>query len=502
MAKIFTAQQMAWVDGETAKQQCISRFQLMERAAGVLLSALESRYVLSKERFVVVCGKGNNGGDGLVLAQYLRQRQAKVILYLLEATSYSEDNKNAQKRNPVSLIQKFAPEDRLDIPDDAIILDCLFGYGMQRGLDDSWQHIVGQINTSGCKVIAVDMPSGLLSDSPTPIGCPVVYAHEVLTFQSPKLALLMPDNQPFFEEFEVLDIGLTEEAMARVTSDSIYVTKEDIQPFYKRRKKFGHKGVFGHVLLIGGSYGKIGAVQLASKAALRSGCGLLSLYVPRCGYDILQTAVPEAMLITDEQENLISSFPDIAPYQAMGLGVGMGTGEKTKAAFREFLTAAPSIPLVLDADALNVLAQEPDLLALIPPRSILTPHPKELQRIIGAWDNDWEKIEKTKQLATRYQLCILIKGANTAIVLADGRVYFNSTGNVGMATGGSGDALTGVLTALLGQGYSTEEAAVMGGYLHGRAADIAVVGIGTYSLLPTDTIQFLPQAFLELEKTT
>ncbi|MBL1407132.1 NAD(P)H-hydrate dehydratase [Sphingobacterium faecale] len=500
MTKIFTAEQMAWVDGETAKQQCVSSFQLMERAAGVLLSALESRYVLSKERFVVVCGKGNNGGDGLVLAQYLRQRQAKVSLYLLDATSYSQDNKDAQKRNPVSLIQKFAPEDQLDIPDDAIILDCLFGYGMQRGLDDSWHNIVGQINNSGCKVIAVDMPSGLSSDGPTPIGCPVVYAHEVLTFQSPKLALLMPDNQSFFEGFEVLDIGLTEEAMARVTSDSIYVTKEDIQPFYKRRKKFGHKGVFGHVLLMGGSYGKIGAVQLASKAALRSGCGLLSSYVPRCGYSILQTAVPEAMLITDEQENLISSFPDIAPYQAMGLGVGMGTEEKTKTAFREFLTAAPSIPMVLDADALNVLAQESDLLASIPLRSILTPHPKELKRIIGDWNDDWHKIEKTRLLASQYNLCVLIKGANSAIVLPDGRVYFNSTGNVGMATGGSGDALTGILTALLGQGYSTKEAAVMGVYLHGRAADIAVAETGVYSLLPSDIIRSLPQAFLELEK--
>lgn len=498
--KIFTAQQMKVVDRETTNQQCISSFQLMERAAGALLSALSRRFVLSKQRFVIFCGKGNNGGDGLILAQYLRQHQARVTVYLLESDSYSKDNIEAQKRNPASLIQKLLLDESVDIPTDAVILDCLFGYGLKRGLDATWNYVVQQINSSRCNVIAVDMPSGLLSDSPTPTEALVVYADEVLTFQSPKLALLMPENQRFFASFEVLDIDLSKDATDAVDSPYLYVTKEDIKVFYKKRKKFDHKGVFGHTLIIGGSYGKIGAVQLAAKAALRSGCGLLSTYVPECGYPIIQTTVPEAMVITDVQRDLISSIPPVMKYQAVGIGIGMGTDEKTKVAFRDFLSASKLPPLVLDADALNILAEEPYLLSKTPRYSILTPHPKELKRIIGEWDNDWHKIEKARLLAVEYQLCILIKGANSVVVLPNGGVYFNSTGNVGMATGGSGDVLTGVLTALVGQGYTAADALIMGVYLHGKAADIAVQKFGTYSLLPSDIIASLPQAFLELEK--
>lgn len=500
MTKIFTAPQMALVDRETAQQQCISGFQLMERAAGAILAALNRRFVLSKQRFVIFCGKGNNGGDGLILAQYLRQHQARVILYVLDSDTYSKDNRDAQKRNPTSLIQKFSLDDQLDIPTDAVILDCLFGYGLNRGLDHSWANIIGQINASTCRVIAVDMPSGLLSDSPTPKESPVVYAHEVLTFQCPKLALLMPENQVFFEHFDVLDIDLSHEAMDRVDSPYLFVTAKYVKAFYKKRKKFDHKGIFGHVLIVGGSHGKLGAVQLSLKAALRSGAGLVSAYVPSCGLPIIQTAIPEAMVITDTDEQRISSIPDTKKYQAVGIGIGMGMNERTLRAFRTFLLASYQTPLILDADALNILAEEPDLLSLLPEQSILTPHPKELKRIIGDWDHDWDKIEKTKSLAEKYNICILIKGANSVIILPDRTVCFNSTGNVGMATGGSGDVLTGVLTALRGQGYTADQALIMAVYLHGRAADIAVKQIGYYSLLPSDTIRFLPQAFLELER--
>ncbi|ERJ59412.1 bifunctional ADP-dependent NAD(P)H-hydrate dehydratase/NAD(P)H-hydrate epimerase [Sphingobacterium paucimobilis] len=499
MTKILTAQQMAWLDQETTKQQCISSFQLMERAAGALLSALDNQYVLSKQHFVILCGKGNNGGDGLVLAQYLQQRQVKVAVYLLESDTYSEDNIEAQKRNPISLIHKFGFDEQLAIPANAIIIDCLFGYGLNRRLDATWNAIVQQINDSGCKVIAVDIPSGMLADRPTPKEAPVVFAHEVLTFQSPKLALLMPENQKFFNDFTVLDIALSKEAMDAVDSSYVFVKKEDIKTFYKKRKKFDHKGTFGHSLIIGGSYGKIGAVQLALKAALRSGCGLLSTYVPGCGYSILQTAVPEAMVMTDVEDRLITTFPETNKFQAVGVGIGMGKDEKTRAVFRDFITSGCSVPLVLDADALNMLALEPDLLAKVPQNSILTPHPKELSRIIGEWNDDWHKIEKTRQLAGQYKLCVLIKGANSVIVLPDGQVCFNSSGNVGMATGGSGDVLTGILAALYGQGYSAKETLMLGVYVHGRAADIAAQQIGTHSLLPSDIIQFLAPAFVELE---
>lgn len=244
----------------------------------------------------------------------------------------------------------------------------------------------------------------------------------------------------------------------------------------------------------------MGAVQLALKAALRSGCGLASAFIPSCGYTSIQTAVPEAMVISDPEEEMITQFPDTRTFQSIGVGIGMGTAQYTIDAFKVFIMQELDTALVLDADALNILAQDRDLWQFVPKGSILTPHPKELSRILGTWQNDFEKLEKVKAFAEEHQLYILIKGANSAIVTPDGTVYFNSTGNVGMATGGSGDILTGILTALLGQGYSSQETLIMGVYLHGRAADIAVQTLGVYSLLPSDIISHLPAAFLELEK--
>ncbi|MDM1292945.1 NAD(P)H-hydrate dehydratase [Sphingobacterium sp. N143] len=498
--KILSASQMNWVDGETIKDQGISSLDLMERAATRVFDQIRLAYPnLEQQVFYIFCGKGNNGGDGLVLARLLDQKQAHVRVYLIDTNNYSPANLSNQKRLPAHIIQKITPADLVVIPTDVIVLDCLFGYGLKQALDESWNGLISCINGSGATVYAVDMPSGLLADETTRPSAPIVKADLVYTFQAPKLGLLLPENQLWAKEFTVLDIGLSLNALEAVRMAYGYVDQQLLKSFYRKRQKFDHKGVFGHALIIGGSRGKMGAVQLALRAALRAGCGLASAYIPSCGCSSIQTAVPEAMVITDPQEDMISQLPNVDAYQSIGIGIGMGTDQNTRHALKKFILQAGRSVLVLDADALNILAKEPDLWAFVPKGSLLTPHPKELSRILGNWQNDFEKIEKVKAFAAKYQLYVLIKGANSAMVMPEGDVYFNSTGNVGMATGGSGDILTGILTALLGQGYSSKEALIMGVYIHGRAADIAVQSIGVYSLLPSDIIGQLPAAFMELE---
>ncbi|RKF42345.1 hypothetical protein BCY89_02380 [Sphingobacterium siyangense] len=499
--KILSAQQINRIDSETLKDQKISSLDLMERAATVVFEEIKKLHPrLEHSTFFIFCGKGNNGGDGLVLARLLDQQQAQVKVYLMDVADYSADNLANQKRLPNHMIQKIAVEDQIDIPSDAIVLDCLFGYGLKRVLTAEWNGIISSINGCGARIYSVDMPSGLLADKKTAADVPIVKADLVYTFQFPKIALLLPENQWYVKDFKVLDIDLSQRAIEAAETNLFYVDEPLVRSFYRQRRKFDHKGTFGHTLIIGGSKGKMGAVQLALKAALRAGCGLASAYVPDGGNTILQTAVPEAMVLTDPEQDFISQFPVIDGHQSVGIGIGMGTAPHTIDALKVFITRVNDTPLVLDADALNILARELNLWAFVPAHSILTPHPKELSRILGAWQDDFEKIEKVKVFARKHQFYVLIKGANSAMVMPDGQVYFNSTGNVGMATGGSGDILTGIITSLLGQGYSSKEALIMGVYIHGRAADIAVKAIGTYSLLPSDTINHLSDAFISLEK--
>lgn len=498
--KILAAKQMLHVDAITCDEQQITSLELMGRAGQAVFVALKMKYPdITKQHFTLICGKGNNGGDGLVLARLLDAHLAEVKVYVLRSEVYSHDNSCNQAKLPTQQIHFFTETDQLNIPDNTVIIDCLFGCGLRNELDEEWVNICNQINKATVPVYAIDMPSGLLADRPTSFTAPVVHADMVYTFQVPKLALLMPQNQIFYDDFQVLDIQLSMNAIENENSDLIYVEGELILSYYRRRKRFEHKGNFGHSIIIGGSKGKMGAVQLALKAALRSGCGLATAYIPACGYTIIQTVVPEAMVILDDHDAVITAIPNIVNYQAVGVGVGMGTATKTETALVDFFSRAVEKPLVIDADALNIMSKSPELWNFVPKNTVLTPHPKELNRILGSWEDDWGKLEKVKKFASKYQFNILIKGANSAMVMSDGTIYFNSTGNVGMATGGSGDVLTGMITSLLGQGYSAKEALVMGVYIHGRAADLAVKTIGTYSLLPSDIIQYLSQAFLELE---
>ncbi|MVZ64495.1 NAD(P)H-hydrate dehydratase [Sphingobacterium sp. DK4209] len=498
--KILNPKQLKLVDEETVITQHISSWDLMERASSVFVEQLLVDFpkLLSSPVFVV-CGKGNNGGDGLAIARILKARAGQIEVFLLKSERYSQDNVINQEKLGLANIHFFTLSDQIDFANDAVIIDCLFGYGLETALSAEWQNIIGQINGGDCLRISVDMPSGLSCETHIAKGSPIIHADIVYTFQVPKLNLLLPEYAPYVEKFSVLDIGLDNEIIQEQESSNEYVKEDLLMPLMPKRKKFSHKGTYGHALVIGGSYGKLGAVLLAAKAALRSGCGLISAGIPNCGHNVLQTAFPEAMLFTDDSDRELRKFDFPTNLSAIGIGVGMGTEEQTFQGFSSYLQSLPkNAKLVLDADALNILALHQNLLTYLPADTICSPHPKELSRLIGAWESDYEKLSKAKAFAAKHQIYLIVKGANSVLLCPDGALFFNSTGNPGMATGGSGDVLTGILTSLRAQGYHAKEAAILGMYIHGLAGDLASAKIGEASLIASDIIQYLPAAFNQL----
>ncbi len=498
--KILNPSQLKHVDEQTITKQAISSWDLMQRASATVVAALLEYYpdVLEKQVYIL-SGKRNNGGDGLAIAGLLKALGAAVEVYLIDAEQYSPDNLKNQEKLGDNSIRKFSLEDRIHFEGDSMILDCLFGYGLNTALSSRWRSIIDQINTASAVRISVDMPSGLSCETHIAVDSPIIKADKVYTFQVPKLNLLLPEYGEFSKSFSILDIGLDADAMDEQETNMHYLTANSVKSLVPVRLKYCHKGTFGHALVIGGSYGKMGAVLLAAKAALRIGCGLVSVGIPHCGTNIIQTAFPEAMVFADTAELTLRDFNFPTDLTAIGMGVGMGTDEQTIRGFAIYLQSlSEDARLVLDADALNILAQQESLLQALPAETILSPHPKELSRLIGAWDNDYEKVSKAKVFAAQHQVYLIIKGANSVLVCPDGNLYFNSTGNPGMATGGTGDVLTGILTSLRAQGLSARAAAVLGIYLHGLAGDFAVKDTGEASLIASDIIDHLAKAFQEL----
>lgn len=495
--KLLSAKQLKEADKSTIISQNISSWQLMERASSVIFEALKQDFDIFSTHFTIICGFGNNGGDGLALARMLFNAGSEVSVFLHQSDKYSVDNLINQEKLGGIPVTHFDLTSNLAFKVDTVIIDAIFGYGLNRFLSLEWDKIIRQINHSGCKIISVDMPSGLMANESTDNASPIVCANFVYTFHSPKLAFFMPENGNYVQDFKVLDIGLSDDA---IRTKFHYLTPKEILPLIRRPNRFSHKGIFGHVLIIGGSYGQIGSVILAAKAALKSGCGLVSAYTPKCGYLPLQSAFQECMVSVDKSENEITAIKiEIEKYTAIGIGVGFGTSEKSVFAFEEFIEQTPK-PIVIDADGLNIISKRKDLLKFVPENSILTPHPKELRRLIGAWENDFERLEKAKSFSHNSKLILIVKGANSAIIFPNGEVYFNSTGNWGMATAGSGDVLTGMITSLLAQGYSPDQAAKLGVFLHGLSADIAIQRIFPGSLIASDIIANISNAWLSFQR--
>jgi NAD(P)H-hydrate epimerase len=305
---------------------------------------------------------------------------------------------------------------------------------------------------------------------------------------------MFPETTVCVGEFSVLDIGLHQQYIDHTSSPYNFITRNDAAALIKKRSKVAHKGNFGHSLIIAGSYGKIGAAVLAAKACLRSGTGLLTVHVPKCGYEIIQAVVPEAMASADEELNFITEHVLLTAYNSIGIGPGIGTEAQTQNVLKLIIQNTP-VPLVIDADAINILAENKTWLSFLPANSILTPHPKEFERIAGKASISEERLKLQRDLSIRYKIYVVLKGAHTSVSCPDGNIYFNSTGNPGMAKGGSGDALTGIITALVAQQYSTQQACILGVYLHGLAGDFAAHEGSQESMIASDLIDHLANAF-------
>ena len=498
--KILSAAQIKEADRYTIDHEPIRPIDLMERAAEACVQHIIKN---SKEPadYILISGKGNNGGDGLAIARLLADSGFSLHVYVLEYTDSASDdfilNLERLKSQAKANVMHINSADDIELNDQSTIIDAILGTGINKPTEGLIAEVIDKVNKSGLRVIAVDVPSGMSIDEPSAKKTSIIHAALTLTFQQPKLAFMFPESAEYVGEFEVLDIHLNTSFLPNASCKYFYLNDDDIAPLLRTRPKFSHKGTFGHSLLIAGSYGKMGAAILASEACLRSGTGLLSVHIPASGYQIMQSTVPEAMVSTDTDPDHLSTLPDISIYTSIGIGPGIGTHAASAKALKKLIQTAEA-PLVIDADALNIISENKTWLGFLSHQSILTPHPKEFDRLTKVHGDSWARLESARTLAQKHGIIIVLKGAHTAIALPDGSVWFNSTGNPALAKGGSGDILTGIITALLARGYGPYIAAAMGVYLHGLAADIAVSEINAESLIATDVISHLSAAFDKL----
>ena len=501
--KIFTSAQIHELDKYTIDHEPIKSIDLMERAAIQLTDSIVAEW--DKDMKVVVfAGPGNNGGDALAVARMLAVRGYNVSTWLFNTSGRLSDDckKNRDRLKDVKQVASFVMvTEEFDPPAldaQTLVVDGLFGSGLNKPLTGGFASLVKYINASPAKVVSIDIPSGLMTESNEyNVKSNIMKADVTLTLQQPKLSFLFPENQQFIGHVEVLDIGISQEGIDKTDAQFYILEKSDITPCLKRRDPFAHKGSMGHALLVAGSRGMAGAAMLAAKACLRTGVGKVTVHTPACNTLPLQIGVPEVVLDVDSDTNVVSEAVDTDCFKAMGIGPGLGTNENTAIAVIGQMRRA-QCPIVVDADALNILAAHKAWLQQIPVGAILTPHIGEFDRLEGVSTDSYERLSKAMLLAERQHAYIVLKGHYTAIITPGGRVLFSPTGNPGMATAGSGDVLTGIITALLARGYTQGEACAIGTYLHGLAGDIAARSLGEESLIASDIINSLPMAFKEL----
>ena len=499
MNKIFETSKIKELDQYTIEHEPVSSIDLVERAATAFTQ--EFCHNFSKQnRIVIFSGQGNNGADALAIAYLLSEEGYQIETFLLNPVNHLSHECEINKQRLlddgkvrfVEVMDDFTPP---TLTERDIVIDGLFGSGLNRPLSGGYAAVVDYINKSEAIVVSIDIPSGLFGeDNRLNIPECIIKADYTYTFEFPKLAFLMPENEDFVGKWKILPIGIHPDIIEQTKTCYKMIADVDFTGLLRPRDKFAHKGMFGHALLIAGSKGKMGAAVLAAKACLRSGVGLLTIHIPQRGEITLQSTVPEAMLSLDTNTDFVSILPEATKYEAIAIGPGLDTQPSTVIMLKELLESAGK-PLLLDADALNILALNPELIPLLPPASILTPHPKEFDRLFGACECGYERIQKARIKAMELTACIVLKGAYSAICTPEGNVYFNPTGNPGMATAGSGDVLTGIILSLLAQGYEPETSAVAGVYLHGLAGDLATTSISEESVIASDIIQMLGKAF-------
>ncbi|HFC00298.1 MAG TPA: NAD(P)H-hydrate dehydratase [Phaeodactylibacter sp.] len=495
--KILTAQQIRECDAYTIQHEPILSIDLMERASSVFVNWFLRKKMSTSLPIYIFCGKGNNGGDGLAIARLLQQEFYSVEVFICEiGRTSSPDFSTNLKRLPsfqgikVNKIKENNTFPKLE--KKGILIDAIFGSGLNRSVEGYWGQLLEHLNQQNQTIIAVDIPSGVFANQPT--NGISIHADFTFSFEVPKLAFLFPENENRVGEWSVGSIRLHPDFLEKIKTPYFFLQKNNVKSILKKRKKYAHKGNFGHALLIVGSYGKVGAAILATRAALKTGAGLVTTHAPKLAYPLLQTTVPEAMVSIDENEFYFSKINDWEKYDAIGIGCGIGTETVTETALGIFLEKINQ-PIVLDADALNLISKNKKWLEWIPPNSILTPHPKEFERLFGKTKNSFNRNEVQRYFSKKHNIYIILKGAHTCISTPDGNCFFNSTGNPGMATAGSGDVLTGILTSLLSQGYNSLETSKLGVYLHGLAGDVALnENVTQESLIASDLIENIGRA--------
>lgn len=503
--KIFTSAQIHELDKFTIENEPIPSLDLMERAARALTQTVTKLYPPSTP-MVVFAGPGNNGGDALAMARLLAEKDYQVSVYLFNISGKLSPDCAANKsrlqeckriHDFVEVIEEFDPP-RLE--QHMVVIDGLFGSGTNKALAGGFASLVKYINASPALVVSIDVPSGLMTeDNAYNVRANIIRATTTLTLQQPKLAFLFPENQAFIGQLRVLDIRLSQEGINQIESAYSVIEESEVRQLLMSRNPFAHKGQMGHALLIAGSYCMAGAAILAARACLRAGAGKITVNSPKRNIPILQMSVPEAVIQTNNEDTIFAEAVDTEDYDAVGIGPGLGQSEQTSIALIAQLRRT-QCPLVADADALNILGNHPAWLQQLPQGIIMTPHPKEFDRLDGHSADSYERLNKARNLAQRLKAYIILKGHFTAICLPTGHILFNPTGNAGMATAGSGDVLTGIITGLLAQGYKQQDACVLGVYLHGLAGDLAAHDLGEESLLASDIIRYLSRAFKRLKE--
>ncbi|MCE7991289.1 MAG: NAD(P)H-hydrate dehydratase [Roseivirga sp.] len=500
MQKILSASEIRAADQFTIEHEPIASIDLMERAS---LAFVEEflRYIKPNTSVNVICGPGNNGGDGLAIARMLLARGFEVSCFLVNvAAKLSEDCsvnlERLKKVTEVKLVDSLSDLELLN----GVIIDAIFGSGLNRSVTGLAAEVIVKANDSGLPIVSVDMPSGLMADEVSLKGV-IIKASGTITFQLPKLSFLVPESGRYVGEWYAVDIGLSTEFIRRQTSRHSLIDTAYVSGVLPVRGKFGHKGSYGRVQLVAGSLGKMGAATLCGEACLKSGAGLLTIHVPGVGLNVVQTVLREAMATVDECETHICDIPVMTNADVICVGPGLGTNKETALALEKLLQET-KVPMVIDADALNIIAETPALLEHIPEGSVLTPHVGELERLVGKQPEGLARVRKIIEISVTNRLVVVLKGAHSAVSDESGQVFFNTTGNSGMATAGSGDVLAGVIAGLMAQGLSGKEAAISGVFLHGMAGDLAKNKVGKTSLMASNLLNELHQAFSNVTITS
>jgi len=497
--KLLSAQQIRELDEYTIAHHYEHSYQLMEVAASAVAGWLEAMLEeYQDERIAIFCGPGNNGGDGLALARILQQRFFEVDVSICQiGDSVSPDFQyNLERLEELGTVDIYDLYEGDDLPEVAapILIDAIFGTGLNRPVTGYWAEVLHHLSADEGIKISIDIPSGLYADQP--VEGAAFRADTTLTFGFPKISFFFKESEPYLGSWFMLDIGLDKGFQEQVETKYHLLEHADIFPLMKRRSKVTHKGHYGHSLIIAGSHGKIGAAILCAKACYRSGAGLVTIHTPGCGYQILQMSVPEAMVSVDRHQFHFSDLPDLGKYQALAIGPGIGQDPVTEEAFLKLLQEV-ECPLILDADALNLLSKQDNWLESLPKGSVLTPHVKEFERLFGKMSSTLEAFERQMEMSQKYGIYIVRKDYITSISDPDGQLHICRKGNPGMATGGSGDVLTGIITGLAGQYlYDTGDAVLIGTMAHGIAGDLVYIERESFeALLSSDLIDKLGMAF-------